>query len=70
MLTLLTKNQKVIEDAIKAGKLIEIRSLKGIRESTGKVVKSQGDKIIISKILRSHSLDGTITSETIKTIWP
>ena len=66
----LRKNQQFIENAIKAGKEIEIRSLEGIRDATNKVVATQGQKIKISKILRSNSVDGTITSNTIKTTWP
>ena len=66
----LRKNQQVIENAIKAGKEIEIRSVGGIRDATNNVIATQGQKIKISKILRSHSVDGKITINTIKTTWP
>ncbi len=67
---LLRKNQKVIQDAIKAGKEIEIRSIQGIRDSAGTLVKSQGQTIKVTKIIRSNSIDGTISTNTITTIWP
>ena len=51
---LLRKNQKVIQDAIKAGKEIEIRSIQGIRDSAGTLVKSQGQTIKVTKIIRSN----------------
>lgn len=66
----LRKNQKIIEDAVKAGKDLEIRSLDGIKDFSNNVIKLQGDKIKIVKVLRSNSIDGTITSGTVKTIWP
>lgn len=65
----LRRNQKVIEDAVKAGKQLEIRTAEDFIVN-GKVIFSQSDKITISKIIRSHSVDGTITSNTVKTIWP
>jgi hypothetical protein len=63
---LLRKNQQVIEDAIKAGKKLEVRSANGM--PAAKVL--QGGEITISKIIRSNSIDGTITTNTVKTIWP
>jgi len=63
---MLRKNQKIIEDAVKAGKKIEIRSVSGIEPAN----VLQGGKITISKVIRSHSIDGTITSSTVKTMWP
>jgi len=65
----LSKNQKIIEEAVKAGKELEIRTLNDIQELSGRVIRVQGNKISISKILRSHSVDGTITNNTVKTIW-
>lgn len=65
---LLRKNQKIIEDAIKAGKLIEIRSV-GDVIIEGRTVLFQGGKVEISKILRSHSIEGIITKNTVKTLW-
>ena len=62
----LRRNQKVLEDAVKAGKQVEIRT------TTDKLSHGlkQGDRIsTIEKIVRSHSIDGTITNNTIKTIW-
>ena len=66
----LRKNQKIIENAIKAGKELEIRSVQGIEDAAGTVVRTQGQKIKITKILRSNSVDGIITNNTIKTTWP
>jgi hypothetical protein len=63
---LLRKNQQIIQDAIKAGKKIEIRSANGIPPAN----VLQGGEITISKIIRSNSIDGTITANTVKTIWP
>lgn len=65
----LRKNQQIIENAVKAGKQLEIRSSERL-VINGRVIYSQGDKIAISKILRCHSIDGTITTNTVKTIWP
>jgi hypothetical protein len=65
----LRKNQQIIENAVKAGKRLEIRTAEDFRVN-GRVIFSQSDKITISKIIRSHSIDGTITSNTVKTIWP
>jgi len=65
----LRKNQKIIEDAIKAGEEIEVRSINGIRDASNNIVRFQGSKIKINKILRSHSIDGKISNNTIKTIW-
>ena len=61
----LRKNQKVLQDAIKAGKEIEVRSVDGIK---GTIYKYK-DKITISEILHSNSIDGTITNNTVQTIW-
>ena len=63
----LRKNQKVLQDAVKQGKKIEIRSdaIEGLK----KLGFTQKTEITISEILRSHSLDGTITNNTIQTIW-
>lgn len=66
----LRKNQQIIEDAVKAGKELEIRTADGIRDGANKIVKTQGQSITITKVLRSNSADGTITSSTVKTIWP
>jgi|GEM_PF-6425280 len=63
---LLRKNQRLLQDAIKSGKKIEVRSVNGI--PAARVL--QGSQITISKILRSNSIDGTITANTVKTIWP
>ncbi|WP_439182738.1 hypothetical protein [Carboxylicivirga taeanensis] len=65
---ILSKNQKIIEDAVKAGKKLEIRTVEDFIVN-GKVIFSQGDKITISRMLRSHSVEGIITNNTIKTIW-
>ena len=62
----LRKNQRIMQEAIKQGKEIEIRSTKGL-DGTG---FKYTDKITtIEKILRSNSIDGTITNNTIQTIW-
>lgn len=68
----LRKNQKVIENAIKANGFVEIRTV--TNKLPEKIIKNpynivQGSNIKISKILRSHSMDGKITSETIKSTW-
>jgi hypothetical protein len=61
----LRKNQKVLQDAIKSGKEIEVRSIKGIEGTRYK----QSDKIIINEIIHSNSIDGTMTNNTIQSIW-
>ncbi|MEM7487429.1 MAG: hypothetical protein AAF348_19660, partial [Bacteroidota bacterium] len=60
----LSRNQQIIQDAIIAGKNIEIRS-------TGQLVPgvSQGSFIQFSEILRSHSVNGNIIFDTVKSIW-
>lgn len=63
----LRKNQKIIEDAIKAGEQLEVRSSRNNLNGFAKL--KQGDEIKISKILRSHSIDGKITQQTIQEIW-
>jgi hypothetical protein len=55
----------VLQGAIKQGKEIEVRSVKGIEGTTYK----QSDKITFDEIIRSHSVDGTITNNTIQTLW-
>jgi hypothetical protein len=62
----LRKNQKVLQDAIKAGKEIEIRSVNGL-EGTSYIYTNK--ITTIEEIIRSHSIDGTITNNTIRTIW-
>ncbi len=65
----LRKNQKIIQDAIKAGKEIEIRTVQLLDES-GNIIRTQSDRIKVFKILRSNSIDGTINTKTVTTIWP
>lgn len=60
----LSKNQKIIQDAIKAGKRIEIRTARSLTSTIG-----QGSFIEISEILRSHSINGSIIFDTIQSIW-
>ncbi len=66
---LLRKNQQIIQDAIKVGKPIEIRSAEEV-VINGERVLYQSRQIRVSKVIRSNSIDGTITSGTVKTIWP
>jgi len=62
----LRKNQKVLQDAIKQGKEIEIKSVRGLDGTPYKYT----DKITtIEEIIRSYSIDGTITNNTVQTIW-
>ena len=63
---ILCTNQKVLQDAIKQGKKIEVRSVTKKVEELG---LTQGNEITISEIIRSHSIDGTITNNTVQTIW-
>lgn len=67
----LRKNQQTIENVIKANGFLEIRTvtdkLKVFEDALPNL--EQGSSIKISEILRSHSMDGKITSETIKSIW-
>lgn len=65
----LTKNQNILDKAIRAGKKVEIRSKEGIIVNNN-VIYRQSDKILINKILRSNSVDGIISSTTTKSIWP
>ena len=60
----LSKNQKIIQDAIKAVKRIEIRTATNLTLNIG-----QGSFIEISEILRSHSINGSIIFDTIQSIW-
>ena len=68
----LRKNQQTIENAIKADGFLEIRTvtdkLKVFEDALPNL--EQGSSIKVSEILRSHSIDGKITSETIKSTWP
>lgn len=64
----LTKNQQVIDRAIKAGVELEIRSASETLMRAG-IPYKQGDQILISEIYRSHSWDGIIKEETIKLMW-
>jgi hypothetical protein len=64
----LRKNQKVLQDAIKQGKKVEVRSVKPL-EINGKTIYSQKTEITISEIIRSNSIDGTITNNTVQSIW-
>jgi hypothetical protein len=69
----LRRNQQVIENTIKKDGLLEIRTAteklpKEFKNLSPKI--EQGSSIKISEILRSHSMNGKITSETIKSIWP
>ncbi len=65
----LTKNQNILNKAIREGKKIEIRSQEGIIINNN-VIYRQGDRILINKILRSNSVNGIIDNTTIKSIWP
>ena len=65
----LTKNQKIIQDAIKGLKSLEIRTARDLYDEFGNLIAKQGDKIKVDEILRSHSVNGSITNETIKTTW-
>lgn len=65
----LTKNQNILDKAIRVGKKVEVRTKEGIIINNN-IVFRQGDKILINKILRSNSVDGVINSTTIKLIWP
>jgi hypothetical protein len=64
----LRKNQKILQDAIKQGKKIEVRSVQELRID-GKLIYGQSTEITISEIIRAHSIDGTIVNNTIQTIW-
>ncbi|NVK09919.1 MAG: hypothetical protein HWD89_12780 [Tenacibaculum sp.] len=65
----LTKNQKYIQDAIKAGKSIEVRSKGPFKDINGEVVFGQSSLIKVSEILRAHSVNGVIDINTLKTLW-
>ncbi|KAF9657626.1 MULTISPECIES: hypothetical protein [Tenacibaculum] len=65
----LTKNQKYIQDAIKAGKSIEVRSKGLFKDVNGEVIFGQGSLIKVSEILRAHSVNGVIDINTLKTLW-
>ncbi|MFT7898753.1 hypothetical protein VBY74_02100 [Tenacibaculum ascidiaceicola] len=65
----LTKNQKYIQDAIKAGKSIEVRTQKGLIDINGKIIARAGTTINITEILRAHSINGVIDMNTLKLIW-
>lgn len=65
----LTKNQKYIQDAIKAGKSIEVRSKGPFKDVNGEVVFGQSSLIKVSEILRAHSVNGVIDINTLKTLW-
>jgi hypothetical protein len=47
---------------------LQIRASEG--DATGTLVKTQGQTIKIAKILRSNSVDGTISTNTVKIVWP
>jgi hypothetical protein len=64
----LRKNQKVLQDAIKQGRKVEVRTTEELIIN-GKRIYKQGSEIEISEIIRSHSIDGTITNNTIQTLW-
>jgi len=61
----LRKNQNILQDAIKQGKEIEIRSAQGIEGTKYKL----SSKIKIDEIIHSHSIDGTITNNTVQAVW-
>ncbi|MFL0106239.1 hypothetical protein [Tenacibaculum maritimum] len=65
----LTKNQKYIQDAIKAGKKIEVRTRKELKDINGNIIAEVGDLINITEILRGHSINGVIDLNTLKTLW-
>ncbi|WP_286812296.1 MULTISPECIES: hypothetical protein [unclassified Maribacter] len=61
----LSRNQEIIQNAIKNGKKIEIRSKEAL--IPGQI--GQGSYITISEILRSHSINGSIIFDTVKSTW-
>jgi hypothetical protein len=65
---LYVKIKKILQDAIKQGKKIEVRSVNPL-EINGKVIYSQKTEITISEIIHSNSIDGVITNNTVKSIW-
>ncbi|WP_028890335.1 hypothetical protein [Tenacibaculum ovolyticum] len=67
----LSKNQRILQNAIKAGRKIEVRSKGPFIDVNGKTIDllKQGESIGISEILRSHNLSGIIDANTLKTIW-
>lgn len=65
----LSKNQRILQNAIKAGRKIEVRTQKKLISDTGELIAEAGDLINITEILRAHSISGVIDVNTLKTLW-
>jgi hypothetical protein len=64
----LTKNQKAIEDAIKAGNPIELRTVDGLDLGNFGIIK-QSSKLQFEGVIRSNSSTVEITSSIFEKIW-
>ena len=57
------------EEVEEVFKILNKQSIEVTESATNNIVRFQGGKIKINKILRSHSIDGKISNNTVKSIW-